>query len=702
MYPNPTRIRIATPLINPPINPPDTDTPSTAQLLWDADGQPISSAFGDVYFSRANGLQETRHVFLHHNQLAERWQQLAPHAHFTLGETGFGSGLNFLAAWQLWLTTAPRTARLHFVTVEKFPLQHQDLRRALALWPELDGLAHQLLDAYPAFIGAGFHRREFMGGRVNLTLIINDATQGLQQLLATPHPLFADRCAKIDAWFLDGFAPAKNPQMWSDDLFATLRLLSHTHTTVATFSAAAIVKNGLKNAGFRIEKVAGFGRKRDMVKGWLSEPAPKPPAADFTYPGSYSPYPVPWTIPAHNPRITEKHALVIGGGLAGCSSARALAERGWHVTLIERHAELAQEASGNPQGVLYAKLSHKTEMQGEFNLTALQFALHHYAQRWPAIGQKTGVLHLAYCASEQQLHHQLKPTFLTAPGLVQWLTAAQASELAGTEIACPALYFPQAGWIQPRALCAHWVNHPAIQVITHTTALDLAYRADRWHLRHDQGESSAPVVILANARDAQHFPEAAHLPIKTIRGQTTDLPQTVASQALNTVICAEGYLSPAHQGIHCTGATFTLKDNSSTVQPADHQANLDKLHACVPGLAPEWQALDLRQITGRVAFRCTLPDYLPAVGPLPDEAAMLRDFAPLRKNSRAGIPRAGTYHPGLYINIGHGSRGLAYTPLCADLLAALINHELLPVPQGMANALNPARFLIRDMIRNKR
>ncbi len=682
---------------------PHTDNIITnAQLQWDEEGQPVSRVFGDVYFSRANGLEETRHVFLHHNQLAERWQQLKAGEHFTIAETGFGSGLNFLAAWELWLNTAPETAQLHFVTVEKFPLHKTDLIRALALWPELHKFSTELIDAYPVFISAGFHRLSFMNGRIKLTLIINDAAVGFEQLLATSHPLFASECAKVDAWFLDGFAPSKNPQMWSDPLFSAIQLLSHSQTTAATFSAAAIVKNGLKNAGFAVQKVAGFGRKREMVKAqYVAEPTAVN-AADFWYRGSYSPYPVPWTINTNQKTNDHKHALVIGGGLAGCSSARALAERGWQVTLIERHTELAQEASGNPQGVLYAKLSHKSEMQAEFNLAALQFAIHHYAKLWPTIGAKTGVLQLGYCETERQLHEQLREKFSAADELVQFVSAAQASELAGVTLNYPAIHFPHAGWIYPRALCEHWVDHPAIRVMTQTAAIALNRTDENWEITTHDRTLSAPVVIIANARDATAFSLTQHLPIKAIRGQTTYLPESPQSQNLKTVICSDGYISPSHNGMHCTGATFTLKDESTAVRHTDHHTNLNNLREFTPTVAAGWETLDLNSLEGRVAFRCSLPDYLPVVGAAPHENAMLNDFAPLRKNSRAGIPKAGSYWPGLFINLGHGSRGLAYTPICAELLAAQINGEILPTPQDMANALNPARFLIRDLIKNKR
>jgi tRNA 5-methylaminomethyl-2-thiouridine biosynthesis bifunctional protein len=679
---------------------PPTTTVELASLDWDADGQPLSSVFGDVYFSKANGLEETRHVFLKHNQLPERWAALGDSTHFTIAETGFGSGLNFLAAWELWLATAPESAQLHFVTVEKFPLNKVDLARALALWPELKPFADQLIEAYPVFVGTGFHRLNFMNGRIKLTLIIDDAAQGFTKLLASTHPLYASNGAKIDAWFLDGFAPSKNPQMWSDELFNCIRNLSKTGTTAATFSAAAIVKNGLKNAGFAIQKVAGFGRKREMVKAQLiTEPEPLNPD-DYRYRGSFSPYPVPWTVDTKKSEFSEKHALIIGGGLAGCHSARALAERGWQVKILERHSALAQEGSGNPQGVLYAKLSPLDEAQAAFNLASLQYALNFYRPLWKNIGDQCGVLQLAYKTSEAELHKLLNAKFANADSLVEFVSAEKASQLAGILLTQSGLFFPQAGWIDPRKLCAHLVDHPNIQVEYNFHVNQLNQAENNWQAESaTSGTQSAPVVIIASAKDAVNFEQANHLPIKSIRGQITFIVENAVKASLKTVVCAEGYISPAQDGVFCTGATFNLKDTETATRTSDHQTNLDNLCEHLPVFEMEANAAEL---AGRVAFRCSLPDYLPCVGALPVVDKLVEDFAPLRKNARAGITTGGSYWHGLYINIGHGARGLAYTPLCAELLAAQINNESIPIPRELVNALNPARFIIRDLTRNKR
>ena len=671
-----------------------------ASLEWDGEGQPLSSRFGDVYFSKANGLEETRHVFLKHNQLSERWAVLGETDIFTIAETGFGSGLNFLAAWQLWLATAPASAQLHFVSVEKFPLKKTDLIRALALWPELNELAEQLTADYPVFVSTGFHRLNFQQGRIKLTLIIDDAAQGFSRLLASTHPLHSASGIKVDAWFLDGFAPSKNPQMWSDDLFSCIANLSKPGTTAATFSAAAIVKNGLKKSGFEIRKVAGFGRKREMVKAIFTNVPQTPNSEDFTYRGSFSPYPVPWTIDTGKQKFAEKHAVIIGGGLAGCHTARALAERGWSIKILERNSALAQEGSGNPQGVLYAKLSPMQEAQAEFNLASLQYALHFYRPLWKQIGNKCGVLQLAHKKSEADLHRLLQQKFSQADELVKFVDAEQASQIAGIPLTQNGLFFPDAGWIDPRKLCAYLVDHPHIKVSYNVDVHEINRDQDGWRISSSKEDiARVLVVVIATAKDAGHFQLSNHLPIKTIRGQVTYLPANSINSSLNTVICAEGYISPAQDSIFCTGATFNLKDPERALRASDHQTNLDNLREHLPALEVN---ADIHNLHGRVAFRCSLPDYLPAVGPLPHIEKMITDFAPLRKNARAGITCGGSYWPGLYINIGHGARGLAYTPLCAELLAAQICDEPIPLAYELANTLHPARFVIRDLIRNKR
>ncbi|WP_297837321.1 tRNA (5-methylaminomethyl-2-thiouridine)(34)-methyltransferase MnmD, partial [Pseudomonas sp.] len=204
-----------------------------AQIEWDEQGNPHSQAFSDVYFATQSGLDETRHVFLKQNDLEQRFTALASGARLVIGETGFGTGLNFLCAWQLFSQCATADARLHFISVEKFPLTFSDLQRALSLWPELAAFADPLLAHYVA-VHEGFQRFVFDGGRVTLTLLIGDVLDMLPQL-----------DGQIDAWFLDGFAPAKNPEMWTPELFAELARLAAPDSTISTFTSTGWVRRAL-------------------------------------------------------------------------------------------------------------------------------------------------------------------------------------------------------------------------------------------------------------------------------------------------------------------------------------------------------------------------------------------------------------------------------------------------------------------------
>lgn len=228
---------------------------STADITW-RNGLPYSNAFNDVYFSTDNGLQETEYVFIEGNQLIARWQTLSQ-ADFCIIETGFGTGLNFLCAAQHWLSHAPTNARLQFISIEKYALSPDDLKKALQQWPQLTELSHELLLHYPNLL-AGDHCA-LCDGRIQLKLCLGDALQQLVQLNTA-----------ADAWFLDGFAPAKNPEMWQDELFQHMARLSKPDTSFATFTSAGAVRRGLAAAGFNVSKRAGFGKKREMLTGVYS------------------------------------------------------------------------------------------------------------------------------------------------------------------------------------------------------------------------------------------------------------------------------------------------------------------------------------------------------------------------------------------------------------------------------------------------
>lgn len=650
-----------------------------AQLDWDDQGRPRSRVFDDVYFSSESGLDETRHVFIEQNRLRERFAALSAGERFVIGETGFGTGLNFLCAWQLFQQQAPVGARLHFVSVEKYPLSPTDLQRALALWPELASLTQALLKQYVA-VHSGFQRIVLQGGRVTLTLLIGDALEQLPQL-----------DAHIDAWFLDGFAPAKNPDMWTPELFAELARLAAPGSTISTFTSTGWVRRQLNAAGFKMKRTPGIGHKWEVLRGeFLGWPEEAPAPAKNK----------PWFA---RPTPQAKTALVIGAGLAGCASAASLAARGWQVQLLERHGQLAQEASGNPQGVLYLKLSaHGTALSqmilSGFGYTRRQLEHLQRGLDWDACG----VLQLAFNAKEGERQAQLAAAFPS--DLLHVLDQAQAQTRAGIGLDHGGLFYPEGGWVHPPALCQWQANHPQIQRLMHHDVLELRRVGQQWQAWDTERMlASAAVVILAGAAEIKRFAASAELPLKRIRGQITHLPQTTQSQHLATVVCAEGYVAPPRLGEHTLGASFDFNSTDLTPTAAEHAGNLDMLRDISADLLQRLHAdqLPLESLQGRAAFRCTSPDYLPIVGPLADQAAFAQTYAALGKDARQVPDLPCPWLEGLYINSGHGSRGLITAPLSGELLAAWLENEPLPLPRSVAEACHPNRFALRRLIRGK-
>jgi tRNA 5-methylaminomethyl-2-thiouridine biosynthesis bifunctional protein len=645
-----------------------------AILAFRDNGTPFSPRHDDIYHSAVGGLAQAQYVFLQGNGLPERWQGRRV---FTVLETGFGIGINFLMTWAAWRADPARCERLHFVSTEKHPFTRDDLLSAYAATvadASIAGLGQTLAEAWPMLV-PGSHRLEFEGGRVTLTLVFGDAAETLPTLWL-----------RADAFYLDGFAPAKNPELWTPAIFKTLARLAGDDATFSTYTSAGDVKRALTQSGFEYRKVEGFGWKRAMLVGRF---APR------------------WRVRRHEPpaplAVQERHAVVIGTGLAGCAVIERLAARGWRVTSLERHAALARDASGNPAGVFHPMLWRDDGVASRITRAGFLYAL----RRWTMLEEaghrlvrgSEGLLQLASTEEESNMMAAALASFGYPSEYVTLLERAEAERIAKLPLAQGGWLFPHGGWIDPATLCAAQCAAAGERLERRfgVEAARVERVGDEWNVFDAEGHllARASAVIFANAHEAARVAGLRYAPTRSVRGQLTLLPAgSVPSLAsLPLPVIGDGYAVPLPDGVTLTGATYDIDDPERAVQTAGHVENLQRLAQMLPTLAGTLDAQDAASLPGRVAFRCVTSDRLPMIGALADEAAAIHDSERLRGAWPLDLPRT----DGLYGAFAYGSRGLVWAALGAELIASQIEGEPWPIQRDLAEDLDPARFLLRAL-----
>ena len=628
-----------------------------AELAFAGDGTPFSPLYDDIYHSGQGGLGQAHHVFLAGNHLLGENARWADRTSFVILETGFGLGLNFLATWQAWRKSGAK-GRLHFISTEMHPFRRDDLAGLLAAHSGLADMSGHLLRQWPS-LTPGFHRLSFDDDRVTLTLLLGDAQALLPQLVAA-----------VDAVFLDGFAPAKNPDMWSPALLAAVSRLCRPGTTLATWSVAGEVCRTLESIGWQLERRPGFATKREMLAG--------------VRPGAVSP------APTSGPSRT---AIVIGAGLAGSAISERLACRGWHIELFERHDGPAREASGNPAGILLPHLAKDDALAARLSRACYLYALRRLAGLPGVRWSPCGVLQIARDAAHEILQRATIEQLTLPSDFIAFLEREEATRLIGREVVHGGWWFPNGGWVSPGSVCATLLAAGGAHMHLHFGSEVAALRknSDGWQAIDSRGDvlASAPHVILANAHAANRLlPQA--LPLTPIRGQISCLSHDMAARIdppFHHVLCRSGYVTPPQAGIVCVGASFDSDDTDLGTRLADHAGNMQRLDELLPGAA---QGIDAARLGGRVGLRCAAPDRLPLVGLLPDTSAVTGNSPSLDT-----LPR----ETGLHALLGLSARGMVWAPLAAELLACQLDGEPLPVERDLVRAVDPARFHLRALRR---
>ena len=679
--------------------PPNVITP--ANIAWqndDAGNQvPVSGEFGDVYFSHADGLAESRHVFLAHNQLPERLANLADKQCFTVAELGFGTGLNFLATWQLWRQLRAQqphltSVRLHFITTEKYPIPLNDLTQILSLCaqraPELAELIEEFLANYPPLI-AGCHRLSFIEDSITLDIWLGDAGDSLASLdaLDTSNILDNDSAIKrpyVDAWFLDGFAPSCNEALWAESIFTQMQRLSRTGTTAATYSCAGIVKRGLQTHGFSIKKVKGFGRKREMLTAIMAYNANSLALNDDN---NISILPNPLS---HIP----SHIVVIGAGVAGLLTAWTLANRGMTVTIVDRVAPL-DGASGNPRALLAPNMTPIHHVYEHLHTIGYLYSgrLYRYfnqqaaLQQTPLILEQTGTLDLLIktnigTAQIADYPNEMATTITTEE-------ARRLSDLKTKDLA-DNLYLPQSGLVNPQALKTIILAHPNINY-KQLSVTDIKETADKVTVignkeSNSDNNSQSSITICADnivicAAYESHQLDKRIVECRTIRGQLswfTPTDEQVAGLP-KLPLKYSGYCAPfigqsgdtevniiaEGQQQFLLGASFVDADASTDIRRKENQQNYDKLIEDMPELGnvlPDdtsaWQA--------RAGVRTQTIDYHPLVGRL--------------AQSRR-----------IWTLSAMGAKGYALAPICAEALVDMMLGCFTPLSAVTLARLSPNR-----------
>ena len=616
--------------------------------IEDRGGRPclVSRRFGDLYFAAQDGLAETELVFLSGNDLPQRMQNKA---HFTVAETGFGTGLNFLALLKHWqgLENDPDqfSPVLHYITTEIAPLDGAVIKEVLSPYQDLSELIETMVAVLPPR-WPGRHRRHLFGGRVVIDFLYGDSLE-----------MINDAVFKADAWFLDGFAPSQNPDMWQDRLFEAIASHSAPNATMASFTAAGYVRRGLEAAGFEVERHQGFGHKRHRISGRITTQIKTTPEEQV------------------NPISPDRQKVVIiGAGIAGASVAAALKPAGYDILVLGQGDGPGDGASGNIAAVQSPRLTAAESFSEQLSLTGYSYA------RWLARLYGTDLVDqaISYAWNDREVTRQQKIKTRGWPETV--FLSPEQSDLkkeTGFDITHPALVFPEGGAVDPKALTQALMADVATQFGTTVTGFEqspnghaIKGEGRRWQIKTDQGVIDADIIVLAAGSGLAALTQDwidPILPLQVTAGRVSHMPATSLSN-LNHAISFGGYMAKAKDGRIALGASFDRHIDLDAPPPIDddlHHANIKTLPEAVAARIDR----DFSNWSGRTSFRLASKDRAPIAGQIGN---------------------------GLYLIAALGARGMVTGPILGQYIASLMMNTPSPLDRGAASMVDPYRFSAKE------
>ena len=512
-------------------------------------------------------IDECEHVFIDGNNLNNRFRYLSPNSNFSIGEIGFGIGLNFLITCKAWLKYTEHNQVLEFYSFDKYIFALEDFNEFISSSSELKEYSEQLIKYYPKNI-KGIQKISLFDGRISLNLIIGDISDTQEYIKSMTY---------IDAWFLDGFSPSKNPDLWSKELINLIGNTSYESSTISTYTSSGLVKRNLIDSGFAVRRTKGFAGKRHMLRGdALSKVSSKQ---------SYS-----------------KKVAVIGSGITGCILSYLLAQKGIEVDLYEQSDSICAGASSHELLVTYPRLSAHDSAYGRFNLLSYVYATNFYENLKTQSWKKTGVLILNH--DEDTARRQKALLERRSDGMIyRHLNSAEASELSGIEVKYDGLHFKDAGYVLPNELCGFLTGSEKINVFTNSKIENLSgdgmkttFTIRDEHFEYDD-------VCLCTGSDSSELMNIDGFSTK--RGQVSHLESIGKISRINLPICAKGYISPEVSNLHIVGSSYSDHKHTDLTQE-EHLSNLKKLQIILDE--------DVKVKSGKVGLRAISKDHMPMVG----------------------------------------------------------------------------------------